>query len=434
MYLYLKSLIIICLEISCCKIFFEIFVNKKRYIKTWMVPIWGVLFIGIDFGAVILFSKNIFLKQILVILIYSVFMGIYFGIINLRVLIYSILFQTLLLTIDYTILIFIQLILKGEVLSLLIAVHTELLVILSKSVLFVLVLIIKKLWKSHQSFEIMSNREWIKLLSFSFMTIFTIISLLINFDIVNNSRQIETIFVIACALVSMDIIQFYLIDDIMKKEEKIRENELYKVKIDNQMALYFSMSENLEKQRQAAHEYKNKIICIESLLLNKKYYELEKYVCELNENIMNQLNVIDTNNIIVNAILNTKYQEAKKKDILLVFRVNDLSEINISDSDMVILLSNLLNNAIEASQYCTEKRIIKVKMVYEDRTLILSVKNNYSHLLNMSNDMFNTTKISNSDEHGIGLKNVIQIIEKYGGSYAINTENNEFKFTTLIER
>lgn len=46
--------------------------------------------------------------------------------------------------------------------------------------------------------------------------------------------------------------------------------------------------------------------------------------------------------------------------------------------------------------------------------------------------MFNTTKISNSDEHGIGLKNVIQIIEKYEGSYAISTENNEFEFTALI--
>lgn len=71
-------------------------------------------------------------------------------------------------------------------------------------------------------------------------------------------------------------------------------------------------------------------------------------------------------------------------------------------------------------------------MVYEDGTFILSVKNFYSHSLNINNDMFNTTKISNSDEHGIGLKNVIQIIEKYEGSYAISTENNEFEFTALI--
>ena len=80
----------------------------------------------------------------MVILIYSIFMGVYFGIRNIKIIIYSILFQTLLLTIDYTVLVFMQLILKGEILSLLVIEHSELLVILSKAVLFILVLIIKK--------------------------------------------------------------------------------------------------------------------------------------------------------------------------------------------------------------------------------------------------------------------------------------------------
>ena len=206
MYLYLKSLIIICLEISCCKIFFENFINRNRFIKAWLMPVWFFLFICIDFAIVVLFSKNIFFKQIMVILIYSIFMGVYFGIRNIKIIIYSILFQTLLLTIDYTVLVFMQLILKGEILSLLVIEHSELLVILSKAVLFILVLIIKKQWKNkHYSFEILSNKEWIKLLSFSFMTIFTIISLLINFDIVHNIKQIETIFIIACGLDFMNI-------------------------------------------------------------------------------------------------------------------------------------------------------------------------------------------------------------------------------------
>ena len=51
-----------------------------------------------------------------------------------------------------------------------------------------------------------------------------------NFDIVHNIKQIETIFIIACGLDFMNIVQFYLIDDIMRKEEKIRENKLYTAK------------------------------------------------------------------------------------------------------------------------------------------------------------------------------------------------------------
>ena len=43
--------------------------------------------------------------------------------------------------------------------------------------------------------------------------------------------------------------------------------------------------------------------------------------------------MINTNNVIVNAILNTKYQEMTDKGIVFAFRVNDLSKIGISDED-----------------------------------------------------------------------------------------------------
>lgn len=435
MQLYLSSIFIIVLEISCCKMFFELFIHRNRFIPKWLMPLWITIFIIIDFLVIVLFAKNFMLKQVAAILIYSLFMCIYFGNKNIKAVIYSVLFQTLLLTVDFVVLAFMKLIAHEDIIFYISINHNELIVILSKAVLFICVLMIKRYWSiRHENFEIMSNKEWIKLLSFSVMTICTIVAMLLNFDIVGNAQQILVIFIIAWALVFMNIVQFYLIDDIMKKEEKIRENELYKMEMSNQMTLYYSTLENLEKQRKAAHEYKNKIICIHSLLLNKKYEDLEKYVTGLNNNVVEELNVIDTNNVIVNAILNTKYHEAMRKNLLLVFRVNDLSEINVSDSDIVILLSNLLNNAIEASEECKEKRIIKVKMVYEDRTLILSVINSFTHILNINDGILSTTKKIDHEDHGIGLKNVIEIIEKYKGSYAINIDENEFEFSILLSR
>lgn len=435
MRLYLGSIFIVAIEISCCKIFFEIFMQKKNVITKSLRPLWMISFILIDFSFIVIFSKNFFVKQVAAILIYSFFIGIYFKIRNTNVVVYSVLFQALLLTIDYVILTFMRMIDQKNIIFSISVSNNELIVILSKAVLFICVLMIKRCWSiKHKNFEIMSNREWMKLLSFSLMTICTIVAMLFNFDIVNNDRQIHTVFIIACALIVMNIVQFSLINDIMNKEEQLRENELYKMKIHNQMMLYYSMSENLEKQRKAAHEYKNKIMCIGALLDRKKYDDLERYVTELNENIIDELNVIDTNNVIVNAVLNTKFTEAKKKDILLIFRVNDLSNINMDDTDIVILLSNLLNNAIEATEKCKEKRIVKVKMVYEEQTLILSVKNTFEHTLNVDNGILNTTKKNNVEKHGIGLKNAIEVIEKYKGSYAVNYDNNEFEFSILLIR
>ncbi len=53
------------------------------------------------------------------------------------------------------------------------------------------------------------------------------------------------------------------------------------------------------------------------------------------------------------------------KNIVFIFKINDLSGINVSDEDIVVILSNLLNNAIEACEKCPDKRVIKMKLVRE---------------------------------------------------------------------
>ena len=58
-----------------------------------------------------------------------------------------------------------------------------------------------------------------------------------------------------------------------------------------------------------------------------------------------------------NAILNAKNSEMQSKKILFVTKYNDLSEITIRDVDLVVLLSNLLNNAVEACEKASKKII-----------------------------------------------------------------------------
>lgn len=53
--------------------------------------------------------------------------------------------------------------------------------------------------------------------------------------------------------------------------------------------------------------------------------------------------------------------------------------MNISDEDVVVIMSNLLNNAIEACEKCRGDKIIKLKIVIEDNNAIISVKNTYEN-------------------------------------------------------
>ncbi|MGP1433391.1 MAG: ATP-binding protein [Catonella sp.] len=136
--------------------------------------------------------------------------------------------------------------------------------------------------------------------------------------------------------------------------------------------------------------------------------------------------------MIVDAILNSKYKDTLEKGIIFIFQLNDLSKINISDEDIVVILSNLLSNAIEACEKYSGKKIIKLKFVQEGDNIIISVKNTYNGKLGIKDGEIQTSKLYEIDEHGIGIKNIIDVIEKYQGSYTIQNDKEEFYFSIML--
>ena len=52
----------------------------------------------------------------------------------------------------------------------------------------------------------------------------------------------------------------------------------------------------------------------------------------------------------IDTLLSQKYNEAQKNPIPVLFSLCDLSECPISSRDLLVLLGNLVDNAIEASE------------------------------------------------------------------------------------
>ena len=112
--------------------------------------------------------------------------------------------------------------------------------------------------------------------------------------------------------------------------------------------------------------------------------------------------------------------------------MDDLSGILMQDEDIVVILSNLLNNAIEACGQCQEQKMVKMKLIKEKHAVILSVRNTYAHKILYQDGVFQTTKEHETGEHGIGLKNITDTIMKYGGYYTIENNEKEFYFSAVI--
>lgn len=214
---------------------------------------------------------------------------------------------------------------------------------------------------------------------------------------------------------------------------KLRENEVLKQQAAGQIELYRTVSENFDRQRRKTHEYKNQMLCIETLAENGEYDKLKSYVKSITGNLNRELDMIDTNNKIVNAVLNAKYREAVDNNILMVFKINDLSGINISDEDIVQVLSNLLDNAIEAARQCDiNHRLIKLKFTCEDAHTILSVSNTYKYEPQITDDGYMITRKEEKQEHGFGLRNVMAVLDKYNARHVIRCERGEFFFAMML--
>lgn len=329
------ELLIIFFEVLCCKIFCEIF-GKLRY-KGLINSVQLVL---LEFGVLIAargLSELFIIKQVVMVSLFALFMFWHMKINIKKSFILAVLYQAMLLSIEYLAYsINIELCSGSKIIGKKYDLENVLVILLGKAIVFLCILVIKK-QLGEKSTEILADTEWLKLLIFPVFTIVIIASMLSCFKYVETSEQTMLLFIGAFGLIGMNIVVFYLINDIVERETQLYESRIFRLQVKSQAEKYQSISDNFEKQKKRTHEYKNQIECMESLLVQKQYSKLEEYVKGICGRLDKELDAIDTNNIIVNAILNTKYQEAEENGIVFVLRVNDLSSLRFKDEDIVII-------------------------------------------------------------------------------------------------
>ncbi|MBD5534721.1 MAG: sensor histidine kinase [Lachnospiraceae bacterium] len=406
MLFHIESIFIIVFEILCCKIFYETF-GQKRYPERKFINVVQIfLLCAATILSAYMLRENFIVRQLFHIVIISVIMCWHIAIDYRKSVFLVLLFEGFMLSVDYMAFVVNT--------SQHYGIEELPVIIVGKTLLFACVVFVRKEFDK-KTVEMLPDSARIKFLFFPVFTIVVISEMLSGFKYTETSRLLSAT---AIGLVGLNIVVLYLIKNTVERETRISE--------------YRSILENFDRQKRKTHEYKNQIICIASMLGKKQYSELEAYVKKIYGNINDEVDAINTNNVIVNAILNTKYQEAVKKGMVFVFKVNDLSDLGMSDEDVVTVLANLLNNAIEACEKCTEKKIIKFKFIKEDAGIIIAVKNTFQDTICYENGEIKTTKSFEAEEHGVGIKNIIRTVEKYGGSYVIQEKDKEFYFSIMI--
>lgn len=143
--------------------------------------------------------------------------------------------------------------------------------------------------------------------------------------------------------------------------------------------------------------------------------------------------LVNTEHPVVDAVLSNEFAKANRAGITLSHIIVLTKELPIDDLDLCSLISNLLDNAIEAVQKLPEKdRYIDFEISIKSHNMLISVINpsNGNYKLKQEHTFFTTKK--NASEHGIGLKIVTSIVKKYRGILDITPSDGKFEVTIAI--
>ena len=122
----------------------------------------------------------------------------------------------------------------------------------------------------------------------------------------------------------------------------------------------------------------------------------------------------------------------KENNIKFTFTYNVNNSLNMDNMDICSLFHNLIINTIEANIKITSNRFISLT--------ITSIKNNL--LIKLVNPIINEDELiylmemksskSDSENHGVGLKIINEIINKYNGKNDYQIENNSLINTIIL--
>ena len=275
----------------------------------------------------------------------------------------------------------------------------------------------------------MDVKGWVIFALFPIFTLATIVVLIYDAEIQELGDMFGRLIIFSFGLLILNILLFILLDNVIKRESDIREKEILIEQAEYINKMYRSLSDEREKQKARSHDYLNHLQIMLMLAKEGKRDEEIRYIEEQIGSEIHSIDVIDTGNPLINAVLNTKYLEAHEKGIVIPIIADNLVDLSIRDSDLVTILTNVLDNAIDAADRTEDKRIV-FKMIKDGETLYIDSSNSYSGD-EIDTEVLLTTK-ADKKNHGYGIANIRKAVNDNNGNCYMETKDGVFHITISI--
>lgn len=273
-------------------------------------------------------------------------------------------------------------------------------------------------------------KHW-DLLIFLPMISVIVICVLITFDLEN--KYIGS--AVSAGMICLNLIVFYICDELVGTYMQLKESAVVARQLESYSNQLNVVMKSEEKVRGLRHDLKHHLSELLMLAERGRACEIAGYVQNMQADLLSEGEHISSGNAEIDSLVNLMLERAKRELGTVRCHVCVPQELDVSAFDWNIILGNLMDNAIEAAGK-SEDKLLQIRIQYQKGMLLIDIRNSYSGRLVKSEDKYLSTKdydrADASQVHGLGIKNVRRIVEKYDGNMEISDEDGMFAVRILM--
>lgn len=193
---------------------------------------------------------------------------------------------------------------------------------------------------------------------------------------------------------------------------------------------YRQLTDQVEKARIATHDLRHHMRILSELAHKNAYDQIEKYLENYAPRLTQQEVVTFTNHQMADAVLNHYASLIHQKGALFDARLILPADLQFPDDEFCILLSNLLENALDAiSRQKNGKRYVYLRGEQADGKIRLVMDNSFDGILKKEKGRFLSSK---RNGFGTGILSVQSQVRRFGGLASFHADGNVFRVSILI--
>ena len=200
-----------------------------------------------------------------------------------------------------------------------------------------------------------------------------------------------------------------------------------RILLNAQTAHYSYMEETVENTRKFRHDIKNHLISLNHILEENDYSRARNYLDEITEHCNDLKFKYNSGNYVIDAMIEEQNAVAQKYGIDFSLTGALPNELKIETYDLCTIVGNLLSNAVEGASNTNNRRYVAVELGYYNHFIHINVKNSTS-----GRKKWSITAKSDIANHGYGLLNIREAVNKYNGIIKIESTDHDFESDVLV--